>query len=155
MTILGLDIGITVFWLAMAVIFLIIEAITVGLTTIWFAAGSFVALALSMFNVPIPAQFIVFLIVSFCLLLFTRRIFVEKLKTGSEATNTEALIGQTAQVTSAIKPFETGQVRIGGQIWSAVCRDEDLTIPEREAVKVIAIEGVKLIVVPEENKQKG
>ncbi len=155
MTIFGIEIGITVFWLVMAVIFLIIEAVTVGLTTIWFAAGSFVALALAMFNVPVLAQFIVFLIVSFCLLLFTRRIFVEKLKTGSEATNIEALIGQTAQVTSAIKPLETGQVRIKGQVWSAVCRDETLTIPEKETVKVIAIEGVKLIVVPEENEQKG
>lgn len=93
MTIFGLYISAAVFWLGLAVIFLIIEAATVGLTTIWFAAGSFVALALSLFNVPTIVQFIVFLAVSFCLLLFTRRIFVEKLKTGSQVTNVEALIG--------------------------------------------------------------
>ena len=69
MVIFGTYISLAVFWLAVAVIFLIIEAVTVGLTTIWFAAGAFVALILSMFHVPVIAQFIVFLIVSFCLLL--------------------------------------------------------------------------------------
>ena len=90
----------------------------------------------------------VFLIVSFCLLLFTRKIFVEKLKTGRVRTNAEALIGETGRVTAQIRPLETGQVRIKGQEWSAVCRDETL-IEKGTFVKVIAIEGVKLIVVPE------
>lgn len=126
MVIFGTYISLAVFWLAVAVIFLIIEAVTVGLTTIWFAAGAFVALILSMFHVPVIAQFIVFLIVSFCLLLFTRKIFVEKLKTGRVRTNAEALIGETGRVTAQIRPLETGQVRIKGQEWSAVCRDETL-----------------------------
>ena len=112
MVIFGTYISLAVFWLAVAVIFLIIEAVTVGLTTIWFAAGAFVALILSMFHVPVIAQFIVFLIVSFCLLLFTRKIFVEKLKTGRVRTNAEALIGETGRVTAQIRPLETGQVRI-------------------------------------------
>lgn len=152
MTIFGLYISVAVFWLGLAVIFLIIEAATVGLTTIWFAAGSFVALALSLFNVPTIVQFIVFLAVSFCLLLFTRRIFVEKLKTGSQVTNVEALIGQTGQVVQTIKPLSVGQVRLKGQIWSAVCKDEGETAEKDSIVKVIAIEGVKLIVMPEEDK---
>ena len=119
MVIFGTYISLAVFWLAVAVIFLIIEAVTVGL-----------------------------LIVSFCLLLFTRKIFVEKLKTGRVRTNAEALIGETGRVTAQIRPLETGQVRIKGQEWSAVCRDETL-IEKGTFVKVIAIEGVKLIVVPE------
>ncbi len=98
MVIFGTYISMAVFWLALAVIFLIIEALTIGLTTIWFAAGSFVALVLSMFHAPVIAQFIVFLLVSFCLLLFTRKIFVEKLKTGRVRTNVEALIGEMGQV---------------------------------------------------------
>ena len=143
MTIFGLYISAAVFWLGLAVIFLIIEAATVG---------SFVALALSLFNVPTIVQFIVFLAVSFCLLLFTRRIFVEKLKTGSQVTNVEALIGQTGQVIQTIEPLSVGQVRLKGQIWSAVCKDEGETVEKDSIVKVIAIEGVKLIVMPEEDK---
>ncbi|MEE0517419.1 MAG: NfeD family protein [Anaerovoracaceae bacterium] len=151
MTIFGFYVSAAVFWLGLAVIFLIIEALTVGLTTIWFAAGSFVALLLSLFDVSVIIQFVVFLIVSFCLLLFTRRIFVEKLKTGSQATNTDALIGQTAETISEIRPLVTGQVRINGQVWSAVGADDDAVIPCGTHVKIIAIEGVKLLVKPEED----
>ena len=152
MTIFGLYISAAVFWLIVAAVCLIIEAATVGLTTIWFAAGSFVALILSLFDVPVLVQFIVFLAVSFCLLLFTRRIFVEKLKTGSEVTNADALIGQTGMVTAEIRPLSMGQVRIKGQVWSAVCKDEDATIVADSLVKIIAIEGVKLVVMPEDEQ---
>lgn len=150
MTILGLNISMAVFWLILAIIFLVIEAITVGLTTIWFAAGSFAGLLLSMAHAPIWLQFALFLAVSLCLLVFTRKIFVEKLKTGSESTNAEALIGEIGQVMSEIKPLETGQVRIKGQMWSAANKDEE-HIAAGSFVKVIAIEGVKLIVIPEKD----
>ncbi|MEE0797425.1 MAG: NfeD family protein [Anaerovoracaceae bacterium] len=146
-------ISMAIFWLALAVVFLIIEALTVGLTTIWFAAGSFVALILSLFDAPVLAQFIVFLVVSFCLLLFTRKIFVEKLRTGKVLrTNVDALIGATGIVTEDIRPFETGQVKLKGQDWTAVSKDPEITVSRDTVVKVIAIEGVKLIVSPEEQK---
>ena len=77
---------------------------------------------------------------------------MEKLKTGSQVTNVEALIGQTGQVIQTIKPLSVGQVRLKGQIWSAVCKDEGETAEKDSIVKVIAIEGVKLIVMPEEDK---
>lgn len=151
MTIFGFYISMAVFWLILAVIFLAVEALTVGLTTIWFAAGSFVALILSLLKVPTAIQFAVFLVVSICLLLFTRKIFVEKLKTGSETTGADALIGQVGQVIKQIGSLEMGQVRIRGQVWSAIGQEEAV-IDEGQLVKVISIEGVKLIVVPEEEK---
>ncbi len=151
MTILGISFNMVVFWLVLAVIFLVIEIITIGLTTIWFAAGSLVSLVLAMFDVHVGIQFVVFLAVSFCLLLFTRKIFVEKLNTGSERTNSDALIGEIGQVTTTIKPLEFGQVHIKGQAWSAISKTEEI-IEKDQHVKVIAIEGVKLIVVPENEK---
>ena len=83
MTIFGVTVSMAVVWLVLAVIFLIIEGITVGLATIWFAAGAFVALLLSLFDVPVMVQAAVFLIVSLVLLFSTRKIFVEKLRAGS------------------------------------------------------------------------
>ena len=77
MTIFGVTVSMAVVWLVLAVIFLIIEGITVGLATIWFAAGAFVALLLSLFDVPVMVQAAVFLIVSLVLLFSTRKIFVE------------------------------------------------------------------------------
>ena len=147
MTIFGMSVSMAVIWLALAVIFLIIEAITVGLATIWFAAGAFAAFVLSLLNVPVLAQVVIFLAVSCCLLVFTRKIFVEKLRTGSESTNVDALIGETGIVTEEIRPLTVGQVKINGQVWSALGKDDE-TIEKDRLVKVIAIEGVKLIVIP-------
>ena len=147
MTIFGISVSMAVIWLALAVIFLIIEAITVGLATIWFAAGAFAAFVLSLLNVPVLAQVVIFLAVSCCLLVFTRKIFVEKLRTGSESTNVDALIGETGIVTEEIRPLTVGQVKINGQVWSALGKDDE-TIEKDRLVKVIAIEVVKLIVIP-------
>ena len=137
MTIGGFTVSISIIWLVIAIICLIIEAITVGLTTVWFAAGAVVSLILSLFDVGIPVQIVVFLVVSICLLVFTRKIFVNKLKTGSEKTNVDALIGCEGLVISDIGDFS---------IWTAVGREPDITISAGTAVRVIAIEGVKLIV---------
>lgn len=147
MTIFGFYISMTVFWLVLAVIFLIIEAITIGLTTIWFAAGAFVSFVLSLFDVPTTIQFVVFLAASCCLLAFTRKIFVEKLKTGSESTNVDALIGQTGTVILDIEPLKVGQIKVKGQVWSSVTQG-DVSLNKDRLVKVVAVEGVKLIVIP-------
>ena len=64
MTIFGISVSLSVILVALAVIFLIIEAITVGLATIWFAAGAFAAFVLSLLNVPVLAQVVIFLAVS-------------------------------------------------------------------------------------------
>ena len=94
MIIFGISVSMIVFWLALALIFLLIEAATAGLTTIWFAGGALIALLTALFDAPVALQVIIFFVVSICLLVFTRKIFVEKLKTGSEKTNVDALIGR-------------------------------------------------------------
>lgn len=148
MTILGLHISMTIFWLIVMIGFLIAEAVTVGLVGIWFAGGALVAVILSLFEVSPLMQIIVFFAVSICLLVFTRKIFVEKLNTGKENTNVDALIGETGQVTMTINPMEVGQVKLKGQVWSALADDSLLTIEEGTYVTIKAIEGVKLIVIP-------
>ena len=148
MTILGLHISMTIFWLIVMIGFLIAEALTVGLVGIWFAGGALVAVILSLFEVSPLMQTIVFFAVSICLLVFTRKIFVEKLNTGKENTNVDALIGETGQVTMTINPMEVGQVKLKGQVWTALADDSLLTIEEGTYVTVKAIEGVKLIVIP-------
>lgn len=148
MTIFGLHISMTIIWLILIIVFLAAEAMTVGLVSIWFAGGALVALLLSFFEVDPLIQLFVFFAASICLLIFTRKIFVEKLKTGKENTNVDALIGEIGNVVATIYPMEVGQVKVKGQIWSAIADDEALTIEEGSHVKIKAIEGVKLIVVP-------
>lgn len=137
-----------VFWLAAAVIFVIIEGLTMGLTTIWFAGGAVVALIAALLGAGLAIQIVLFFVISIILLFSTRKLFVKKLHTGQEKTNVEALIGREAVVTSVIKPLETGIIRLGSQDWTAVCKEEGAVIVEGTKVKVTAIEGVKAVVVP-------
>ena len=150
MTLFGLTVSTIIFWLIIALIMLIVEALTAGLTTIWFAGGAFAAVVCALLDLPIAVQIVIFFIVSICLLVFTRKIFVEKLKTGSQKTNVDALIGERAIVEAAIPAYGVGQVKVGGQVWSAICEKPETEIEAGKLVKVHAIEGVKVIVVPVE-----
>lgn len=147
--ILGLSwLSLPVFWLAAAIIFVVVEGLTMGLTTIWFAGGAIVALIASLLGASMPIQIVLFFVVSIVLLLGTRKLFVKKLHTGQEKTNVNALIGREAMVTSVIKPLEPGIIKLGSQDWTAICKDENAVVIEGTKVKVTAIEGVKAIVVP-------
>ena len=148
MTVFGINVSMIVIWLAVALVMLVIEALTVGLATIWFAAGALVALLAALLDFSIAVQIVLFLAVSICLLVFTRKIFVENLKAGSEKTNVDALVGEKGVVISPIHPYEVGQVKVGGQVWSAVGKNPDETFAVDQLVKINAIEGVKLVVTP-------
>lgn len=133
------------FWLLAAVVFGVIESVTMGLITIWFAGGALAALVASILKVPIPVQIVIFLIVSIVLMVGTRKIFIEKLRTGNEKTNVEALIGRIGTAKTDIDSFATGTVNLSGQEWSAICSENE-KISAGKKVKVERIEGVKLIV---------
>ncbi|MGN0657976.1 MAG: NfeD family protein [Emergencia sp.] len=139
-----------VFWLAAAIILLVIEGLTMGLTTIWFAGGSIIALLAALLGADLGVQLVLFFGVSVVLLLSTRKLFIKKLQTGREKTNVDALIGCEAVVLSEIRPFVTGLIKLNGQEWSAAAGDGDAVIPAGTKVKVKGIEGVKAIVVPSE-----
>ena len=134
------------FWVIIAVVMLIIEGMTLGLSTIWFAAGAVCALITVFLDVSFYVQFIIFLVISLVLLLFTRKFFVEKLKVGKEKTNIDALVGKKAILTEDIAPFSTGTVKLNGQEWSAVCENENDELKAGVEVEVVAIKGVKVIV---------
>lgn len=138
-----------VFWLIVGIIFAVSEALTVGLVTIWFTGGAVIALIAALLGAGIPVQVVLFLVVSIGLLATTRKLFVGKLKTGGTKTNVDALIGEEAKVLTEIKPFEPGSVKLKGQEWTAVAKDDDLTIASGEIVKVVAIDGVKAVVKPQ------
>ncbi len=141
-----MGIGMPVLWLVVAVACLIIEGLTVGLFTIWFTAGALAALVAALLHANVFLQVAIFLLVSLCLLFFTRKIFVGKLHTGAKKTNVDALVGSEGLVTADIAPFAPGQVKLQGQVWTAVAPDEETRIAAGTAVRVQAISGVKLIV---------
>ncbi len=133
-------------WLIIIAACVIIEALTLGLATIWFAIGALVAWFIYLTGASLHLQIVVFLIVSIVCLVLTRPIAVEKLKIGKSRTNADALIGELVKVESTINNLNNeGTVRAKGQIWSARSFNDEI-IEKDELVVVRDIKGVKLIV---------
>lgn len=141
----------TIFWLILFVILLVIEILTMGLTTIWFAGGALVAFILAFVGFGLPVQIIVFLLVSIGLLVLTRPIAMKFFNQERQKTNAESLIGQRAIVLERIDTLHgTGRAEVNGMEWSAKTDDSDETIDAGEVVVIEGIQGVKLIVRKEE-----
>lgn len=139
--------SLTTIWLIILVVCIIIEIITMGLTTIWFAGGALVSAIAAAFSAPLWLQIILFLVVSLILLYLTRPIAVKYFNKDRVKTNAESLVGQQAIVISEIDNLQgIGQVTVGGQEWSARSVDENKSLPVGSVVMIRAISGVKLIV---------
>ncbi len=140
-------------WLVLLVALIVIELITLGLTTIWFAGGALVATILAACGAPFYLQVAVFIVISVLLLFFTRPIAMKYFNTDRIKTNAESLIGQSAVVTSDISNLQsTGQVTVNGVEWMARTPLEEATIVKGTVVTILAISGAKLIV--EERKEE-
>ena len=142
-------------WLVALVAFLVIELITVGLTTIWLAGGALVAFILAILGVNIWVQIIAFVVVSFLLVYFTRPLAVKYLNPCRTRTNSDELIGETVKVIERIdNRAAAGRALARGMEWSARAVSDDMIIEKDELVKVLRIEGVKLIVEPIHEQQE-
>ena len=137
-------------WLALLILFSVGEAITVGLTSVWFAVGALGALLCAMVGGNIWLQIGVFLALSGVALALVRPLAKKFLTPGYSATNADRVIGREAVVTQQIDNLQgQGQVNIAGQTWTARSED-DTIIPEGTLVRVLRIEGVKVFVSPKE-----
>lgn len=141
----------TIFWLILFVVLLIIEILTMGLTTVWFAGGALVAFILAFVGFDLPVQIIVFLLVSIALLVLTRPLAIKFFNKERQKTNAESLIGQRAIVLEKIDTLRgTGRAEVNGMEWSAKTDEAQEIIEVGEVVIIEGIQGVKLIVKKEE-----
>jgi len=142
-----------IFWLIVVVVMAVIEIITLGLTTIWFAGGALVAFLASLLGAGLLVQTILFIVVSVVLLAVTRPLAVEFFNKGRIKTNAESLIGETAVVQQEIDNLRAkGMVSVNGQEWSARSVDDEI-IPDETLVEIMEISGVKLLVRKKENEK--
>lgn len=136
-----------IIWLILLVVFVVIEIVTMGLTTIWFAGGAVAAFLVSLANAGIYIQVIIFLIVSFVLLLLVRPITRKHFNVERVRTNAQTLIGETAVVMEPIDNLKAqGRVIVKGQEWAARNINEGELLEKDTCVRVISISGVKLMV---------
>lgn len=141
------DSYITIAWLGLLIILLVIEIITVGLTSIWAAGGALAALILNILGLSLVWQVVAFFIVTFVLLIFTRPFAVRFINTQREKTNYEGIIGKTIRIAERVDNIrQTGMAVVNGQEWTVRAEDEQEILEPETLAKVVNISGVKLIV---------
>lgn len=133
-------------WFGLLIVFTIGEAVTVGLASIWFAAGSLAALVCALLDGPLWLQIALFIVVSALCLSAIRPLARKYFDNKVEPTNADRIIGTESVVTEDINNLQgTGAVRIGGITWSARSENDTL-ISTGTLVRVLRIEGVKVYV---------
>lgn len=139
-----------IIWLALIVIFLLAEAATVSLVSLWFAAGALAAMIVCLLQVSAGLQIAVFLVVSGGLLALLRPLVRKYVTPKLTSTNVDAIVGSTGLVTVAIDNVAAaGQVKLGAMVWTARSTSGE-PIPEGTRIRVDRIEGVKAFVSPAE-----
>ena len=134
-------------WIAVLVMAVVVEAVTRDFVAIWFFPAALVSLILSLFDVPVWLQILLFVLVGLALVIATRPLCRKFLTVKRERTNAESLIGKICIVTEEIRNIdEVGEVKVGGLCWSARAEDEERVIAVGEHVEIVEIKGVKLIV---------
>ncbi len=135
------------FWLALIIIFIVIEIATVALTSIWLAGGALAAFILSFIGVDLSWQIVAFFVVSVILMVFTRPFAKKYINKDRTKTNYEEVIGKTVKVTEKIDDLnETGTAVYNGQEWTARAKNPTDIFEAGSFVKVVDVMGVKLIV---------
>lgn len=142
----ALEGNMVVVWLILFAILIVIELMTMGLTTVWFAGGSLAGMITALCGGNILLQIIIAIIVSLILLVALRPVALKYLNQDRAKTNVEEVVGQTAKVTKQINNFNNeGQVLLKGLEWTARSADDEI-IEEGEMVTVEKVSGVKAIV---------
>ena len=140
----------TILWLGLMVLFIIMEANTVSVVSIWFAMGALVALVASLLNAEIWLQAVLFFVVSAGLLAALRPLTKKYFQPKLTKTNIDAVIGTRGYIITQVDNLAgKGQVKLGAMEWTARSTDGSI-ISEGTLVKVDRIEGVKAFVTPVE-----
>ena len=136
----------TMIWIGAIVVFGVAEALTAGLVSIWFVIGSVAGLIAAICNGPLWLQIALFFVVSVVTLVATRPLVAKMMTRDGVATNADRVLGNMARVTEAIdNTIPTGAVYIDGKTWTARSAHDEV-IAVSEMVRVVKMEGVKLIV---------
>lgn len=140
-------------WLGVTILAAIVEAAVPSLVSIWFVPGGLAALIVSLVHGPVWLQLLLFLLISALALVITRPLARKFQSGGQEKTNADMVLGKTAIVTEEIdNVLGAGRATVLGNSWSARSEEPEGKIPKGTACRVKRIEGVKLILAPEEKR---
>jgi len=136
-------------WLIALIIFIVVEAVTIGLVSIWFAIGALAAFISALLKAQVWMQIVWFVVITAVTIVVTRPLAKKYLAPKHKRTNADRVIDMVGVVTERIDNLnETGAVHVGGRLWRARSENNEV-IETGEKVHSVRIEGVKLIVVPQ------
>lgn len=134
-------------WLGVVAFSVMIEFLTMEQVSVWFIGGGIVAMILAACEVDPVIQIIVFIVLSLILLLSFRKLVMRfLLKNDTVKTNAEALIGRDVPLLTPLSFDQPSSVKVNGVVWTAVTENEKDTLPEGTLVRILRVEGNKLIV---------
>ena len=140
--------GAVYIWLAAIIVFLLVEAGTVALVSIWFAGGALLAMIAAALGAGVPVQLAVFVLSSGLLLALMWPLAKKRINGRHVHTNADRLIGREVLVTEQIENLkETGEIKVNGVLWTAVSADGSV-IPAGALVRIERLEGAKVYVRP-------
>ena len=133
-------------WIGVIAAAIVLEMLTDQLIAIWFMPSAIICTVLDLCSIPLPWQVLVFLLVSVAGIILSRTALKKVFHFTKTATNVEAVVGEKCVVTERIDNYAgCGQAKVHGQIWSARSINDEETFEEGEILRVVAVEGVKLI----------
>lgn len=136
----------SILWFLAIVAFIVIEAGTYQLVSIWLAGGALAGLITALLGGSWNLQLIMFIVFSVLLIICTRPLVKKLLNNKIERTNADSLVGKTAVVIDKVDNINaTGQAKVNGIIWTARAVDDSI-IEKDTVVTIDSIQGVKLIV---------
>ena len=138
----------TILWFVLLLVFVVVEAATVGMVSAWFAIGSLAALIAALAGGEMWLQITLFLVISAVALALLRPVAKKYFTPRITQTNVDAMAGKICLCITAIdNSSSVGQVKIGDVEWSARSTTGE-PIPAGEQVRIDRVEGVKVYVTP-------
>lgn len=133
-------------WIGVIVVAIVLEMLTDQLIAIWFMPPAIICAVLDLCGVPLPWQLLVFLVVAVAGIVLSRTVLKKYFCFKKTPTNVEAVVGEKCVVTERIDNYAgCGQAKVRGQIWSARSINDEECFEAGEILRVVAVEGVKLI----------
>lgn len=130
-------------WLGVVIAFVIVEVLSLGLTSIWFSAGALVAMLATLVGINFVGQFVIFTISTLIFMVLLKPLTAKFFLKNTTKTNFDRIIGDIGVVVKSIG-VETGEVKIDGKVWTAIAEVEFEEIELGSKVEILEINGVKL-----------
>lgn len=134
-------------WIGAALLFVVVEVVSVNLVLIMFAGGAFVAAIAAALGVPLGWQFVVFAVASGLFMFALRPWLLRRLRGRMPLveTNAAAQVGRIAVVVADVGPTG-GRIKLSGEVWSARSARDGLVYPLGAEVRVLRLDGATAIV---------